>query len=238
MNTLKYFLAFLLLVAACKKEAALNKKVTANDFLSDRNYDKLVLEIQAVGGFHPDSQTIAALQTFLEQRLHKPGGISIVLTSIASPGKTAYSQADIEAIEKASRTQKTKEGTLTAYLLCLDGDYASNTGNTKALGIAYANTAMAIFEKTIRDYSGGLGEPSTATLETTVIEHEIGHLFGLVNSGTPLRSAHDDGSHHCTNTNCLMYHQVETTDIVANLLNGVPELDADCINDLKGNGGK
>jgi hypothetical protein len=44
---------------------------------------------------------------------------------------------------------------------------------------------------------------------------------------------------HCTNSNCLMYYEAETSDLVANLLgNTVPALDNHCLEDLRANGGK
>ena len=80
-----------------------------------------------------------------------------------------------------------------------------------------------------------------ATLEASVLEHEIAHLLGLVDIGTKMVANHKDASHgnHCSNQNCLMYYASETTDILTALVGGsIPSLDADCLNDLKGNGGK
>ncbi len=88
---------------------------------------------------------------------------------------------------------------------------------------------------------GGLAQPSRAAAETAVINHEFGHLLGLVNNGTPMIGDHQDEPHgkHCDNSKCLMYYAAETSDLLANLLTGaVPGLCVNCENDLKGNGGK
>lgn len=222
--------------------STINSKITTNDLLSAAKYESLVVEIQYFPGHAPTASAVTNLENFLEARLNKPGGISITQTEIASSAKSAYSADDIRAIEKANRKQSAVDKTVSAYFLFVDADYAGNSGSSKVLGIAYAPTSMAIFEKTVKDYSGGVGEPAESTLESTVILHEFGHILGLVNNGTTPQSTHQDTAHgkHCTNEDCLMYYTAETSDVIANLLTGggVPQLDAACIADLKANGGK
>lgn len=215
--------------------------VVPNSFLSEKTFDKLSIEIQSMSGFEPTAETVTNLKTFLQQRLNKSGGITISMSTAPTQGLTSYSISDIKSIENAHRIAKTSGKTLTAYILFLDGDYSANEGNAKVLGVAYGNSSMAIFEKTIRDYSGGVTQPPVKTLESTVILHEIGHILGLVNNGTPMQTTHQDATHgrHCTDQNCLMYYAAETSDIIANIAGGtVPSLDANCLNDLRSNGGK
>lgn len=226
----------------CKKDKiSANDTLTPNSFLSANRFDKLMVEIQSVTGHEPTGATLTNLQNFLEQRLNKPGGIGFTSTSISAQGKSSYSFTDIQEIEKKNRTQNTNGKLAAAYILFLDGDYAANSGNSKVLGIAYGTSSMAIFEKTIRDFSGNIGQPATTTLETAVIHHEFGHTLGLVNNGTKMVSGHQDSPNgaHCNNKNCLMYFATETSDIVGALLGGsVPNLDDNCISDLRANGGK
>ncbi len=215
--------------------------VVPNSFLSEKTFDKLSIEIQSMSGFEPTAETVTNLKTFLQQRLNKSGGITISMSTAPTQGLASYSISDIKSIENAHRITKTSGKTLTAYILFLDGDYSANEGNAKVLGVAYGNSSMAIFEKTIRDYSGGVTQPPVKTLESTVILHEIGHILGLVNNGTPMQTTHQDATHgrHCTDQNCLMYYAAETSDIIANIAGGtVPSLDANCLNDLRSNGGK
>lgn len=232
---------------ACKKDntTAPNspavESVNANDFLSSAKYTKLQVEIQFVYGYKPTPTAIEHVTNFLKQHLNKPGGIDIIYTTIEPSNKTIYSLDDIKSIEKINRSIKNNGSTLSAYVLFLDGEYSQNSGSLKTLGIAYGISSMVVFEKSIRDLSGGLGQPSIASVEATVSEHEFAHVFGLVNNGTPLTNSHQDAAHgkHCNNTACLMYYKAETSDIINNLLNNnIPFLDQNCINDLKANGGK
>jgi hypothetical protein len=234
-------LAFL---AGCKEDESpteRNRSVRPNDYLTEQDYKSLTVEIVYVEGFQPTANTVLALKTFLIARLNKPAGINVVERSIASPGVGVYDVDLLRQIELEHRTQNTDDDMLTAFFFFADGEYANNSGTNKSLGIAYDYSSMAVFEKTVRDFSGGPGKPSTSTLETTVIEHEFCHILGLVNNGTPITSEHHDPSHdgHCTSQDCLMYYLAETSGIATNLFGGtVPRLDANCLADLKANGGK
>ncbi len=231
-------LALSLALCTCKKETKLDQKAGPFDFLSAEKYPALIVDIQYMNGFQPEAATISHLKAFLEARLNKPQGVSFSISAIPAQGKASYSLEDIKEMESKYRMHHTAGVNIVAFYLFLDGGYTSDGGSLKTLGVAYDNTSMAIFEKTVVDYSGGLGEPSQTVLESTVMEHEFGHLLGLVNSGTAMRSSHEGYTHHCDESSCLMFHTVETTDVIANLLNGVPELEQQCIDDLRGNGGK
>lgn len=210
---------------------------SSRDLLSATNYTTLKIELDYMPGMRPTANTINNIKAFLTGVSNKPAGIEVMLTEIPSAGKSAYSLTDIQAIEAAERSQFTGGNVIGAYLLFVDGNYSQ--GNV--VGIAYKNTSMCIFGKTIQDNSGGLLMPSTEKLETTVVEHEFGHILGLVDIGSPMQVNHKDSQNgsHCSNEACLMYFQVETTDALANLVNGpVPGLDQNCRNDLKANGGK
>jgi predicted Zn-dependent protease len=239
MKTLKFLVALgILLTGACHKETILN--ITPVDFLSDAHYRKLVVEVQYPQGYQPTAETVDRLRAFLEARLNKPDGISIELSSIPLPRKDYYTVSDIKNIEDKYSKERTHRHTLAAYIFFADGAYAGNDGNSQVLGMAYRSTSIAIFEKTVRDFSGGLTQPATSLLEETVTQHEFGHLMGLVNNGTGMLTDHQDepNGKHCDDQHCLMYFNVETSDVIANLTGSVPELDVRCLEDLRANGGK
>lgn len=77
-------------------------------------------------------------------------------------------------------------------------------------------------------------------VEQSVMKHEVGHILGLVNLGAPMQTNHQDAEHgkHCINENCLMYWATETGNFISNLTgSSPPQLDANCIADLRANGG-
>jgi hypothetical protein len=188
-------------------------------------------------GFQPDAAAVNNLTSLLATLINKPGGVTVVQTQIAASGKTVLSLNDIATIEKNNRTVYTSGSQLGVYFLYTDGNYSESN----VLGLAFRNTSMSILGKTIHDNSGGIGQASRTKLETTVLEHEFGHILGLVDIGSAMQTNHKDPAHgnHCNNTSCLMYYASETTDILGILITGnIPALDANCKADLTANGGK
>lgn len=188
-------------------------------------------------GFAPDAGALSQLQAFLSARLNKPNSVSVVTKEIAASSNLTLSVSDIAGIENSNRSAFTTGDQLGVCILYTNGQYTDNN----VLGVAYRNTAVAMFGKKIHDNSGGLGQASRTKLEATVLEHELGHLLGLVDIGSPMQTPHKDpnGTNHCNNQNCLMYYATETTDILGFLITGsVPPLDANCLADLHANGSK
>ena len=124
----------------------------------------------------------------------------------------------------------------------MNGEYDKNTSSGKVLGVAYRNTSFVIFEETIKSFSTGVLAPSQFTLESVVINHEFGHILGLVNVGSAMQNNHQDVAHgkHCSEEDCLMFWTAETGEGLVNMLScgSVPNLDSQCIADLQANGGK
>jgi hypothetical protein len=215
---------------------------SSNDLLSSTSFEKLVIEILYVGELDPTATTIDNFKGFLEARLNKPQGIEIILRQIDNEGQEVYSIQDLRNIEDANRSKFNDQETIAVSGLFIDGEYDQNTANGSVLGVAYRNTSFVIFEETIRQFSNQPLAPSLTTLESVVVNHEVGHLLGLVNAGTTMQTDHQDTEHgrHCTDEDCLMYWTAETGEGLLNMLTGgsVPSLNALCLNDLQANGGK
>jgi hypothetical protein len=217
-----------------------NNKITgasANDFLSSGSFTIVKIEIQYMTGFQPDAASISNLTSFLNSLIIKPGGITITQQQIAAGGKASYSINDIATIEQKNRATFSSGNQLSVYILIADGAYSEPS----VLGISYRNTSVCLFGKTIFDNSGGVGQVSRTKLETTVTEHEFGHLLGLVDLGTSMQTNHKDAMHgnHCTAQSCLMHYTAETTDLLGFLVTGnIPVPDSQCLADLHANGGK
>lgn len=210
---------------------------SSNDLLSSE-FSRLEIEVDYVSGFQPSQSALNNLQSFLASRLNKPGGISIILDDeLSSPGMSSFTTQQVYEIEKEHRDSYTQGNTLSAYFVILDAPYQQEN----VLGVAYFNTSMALFESVIKENTGGFGQPSAATVESSVLMHEFGHILGLVDTGSNMVTNHEDAEHekHCNNESCLMYWAIQTTDLMGNLTGGsIPDLDDNCIQDLRANGGK
>lgn len=219
----------------------LNKKsvgTAANDILSNLNYDDITIEVIAVNGYELDNSVINDFKSFLQTLVQKPGGITVKTSSVSPPGLAPYSLNDLLSFEDQNRTLFNKDRKLAIYAFITEDAYT----NENVLGLAYRNTSFALMGGRIRELTGGIGQPSENLVLQTVLRHEMGHLLGLVNVGTPMQSDHQDtnNGHHCDVEDCLMYYAVETSDFLSNITNSTsPQaLDAQCRADLKANGGK
>lgn len=217
-----------------------NKKTlgtSAHDLLSDEKFDSMIIEIVYVEGFEPSATAINNFVAFLESRINKPRGISIEKRMIPSPGKESYTNAQIIALEDANRLYYNEGSQIAVWAFFADAKSSIDTNTAVVLGTAYRNTSFVIYENTIRKLSNSPFKPSRNVLETTVISHEFGHILGLTNSGTALQSDHEDTDHkrHCKVSSCLMFWESESGNVIGGT---IPQLDAQCIADLRANGGK
>ena len=210
---------------------------SAPDLLSAETYDSLVIQVHYVVGHRPTDEGLDILRAFLAERLNKPRGISFQIAAIDIATQSTYSVEDVAALEEQHRTVFTEGSTLALYFLFLDGEYSEDAN---VLGFAYYNTSMAIFQEKIADNTGGPLQPTQSTVEGVVLNHEIGHNLGLVATGSPMQTEHQDepNGKHCDDENCLMYYAVRTLDFIATLTGDAPELDQNCLDDLQANGGR
>ena len=210
---------------------------SAKEFLSAGTYTSINVQLQYMPGFAPDATALTNLTSLLNTLVNKPAGINFSQTPIAASGKSVFSIEDISALEKANRTQFTNGNVLSVYVLYVDAPFTT----ANILGAAYRNTSLVIFGPTVTSNSGGVNQTTRTKLETTVLNHEFGHLLGLTNLGTGMVTQHEDGAHvsHCNNSSCLMYFSTQTSMMGGVLLSGpIPVLDANCKADLTANGGK
>jgi hypothetical protein len=241
---------FLLVFNACEKDAVVfnnnsgsnnlnNRTVgaSANELLSSGIYKSVKIEIQYMTGYAPDVSALSHLQNILATYLNKPSGITIVTKEISASSSSSLSIDQIRTAEEQNRTVFTAGDQLGVYILYTDGNFTDNN----VLGAAFRNTSIVVFGKTVYDNSGGLGQASRTKLEATVLEHEFGHILGLVDVGSSMQTNHKDVAHgnHCNNSSCLMYYASDTRDVLGFLVTGnILSFDANCIADIHANGGK
>jgi len=216
--------------------------VSANELLSESFFSKIYVDLVYVEGSQPTASAVSNLRSFLSARLNKSSGIEIVQKSIPATGKTSYTISEIVEIENTQRTRFNSQDEIAVFAFFADGESSENDGNSVVLGTAYKNTSFVIFEETLK-VAANNSSTSLATIESTVIRHEFAHLLGLVNNGSTMQTQHQDvdNGKHCDVEDCLMFFQVETMQGMMGLFSGggsVPELDSQCLADLRANGGK
>jgi hypothetical protein len=241
MRTRHLLILVLLLVggaASCSKEdtEVLDYKSlgsSAKDLLSSSKYQALELEINYMQAYPLSDEVVNHLTFFLKTYLNKPGGIKVYRQVINNSDKTTFSISDVVKFERQVRTKFTRPGVIAVHIMVLDAEFSEFT----VLGNTFWNTSMSVYGRTIDRYSGGNGQVSEDQLFTTLIEHEFGHLLGLVDQGSSMVTAHKDVNNgaHCINPYCLMHHVIETASASAPQ---VPKFDNYCRDDLKNNGGK
>lgn len=253
-NIFTSVLLILFLTISCNEDDSLGNVLTnnnypykqkvgysANDMLSNKNFTDIYIEVMYIDGFKPSAETLTNLKNFIGSRTYKTN-ITVEERLITIAKKSIYSIEDIRSIEDANRSKFSGENQLAISALFLNGSSSSNTENSTVLGTAYRNTSFVIFEETIQTTANNVFGPSKIILETSVILHEFGHLLGLVNLGTNMVANHEDTEHsaHCISENCLMYYLMENGKRLPNSIKTeqIPQLDANCINDLRANGGK
>lgn len=216
---------------------------SARDFLSDETFTRLELEVVYVTGHKPEDQVLQSLTSFLKRYTHKPGGISIKSRAIVSPEMGSYSIKEIKTVEKQHRSVFSEDDKLGVFIFFADNKSEDSKTNNRILGKAYLNTSVVIFDN--RELSQMTGSVSQNEIQTVTLHHEFGHLFGLVNNGSPAQNEHEDlnkeSRAHCKVEGCLMAAAIEFSSSPISLLEddqNTLDFDEHCKLDLKANGGK
>lgn len=255
-NRFTLFLIFLsfVVLASCKSDdsddgiadfKAENRKglgTSAEDLLSDDLYTDLTVELVYAAAFAPLQETVDELQDFLSARLNK-STINIVRTVIDPPAGAPFDPDEIKRIEDENRTLYSTDEEIVVYVFFANGNKETDTETGFTLGTSYFNTSIVIYEKTLQDLEAG-GNGNLAVLEGVTVQHEFGHLFGLVNIQNddihPTDHEDPNASRHCVVESCLMFFESSVPGRMARLetMADVPQFDALCLADLSAKGGK
>ena len=193
---------------------------SAADILSNNNFDKLLIEIGHVTGFKPTQASIDAFINFIKRYTFKQD-IEIVYTELASPNEESLTLQEIANLERDNRTAYNNGTTLALYIYFADAPSEDDDEDEGlvTLGAVYRNTSMIIHEVTVRKLSGQSAFITNTDVETATLTHELGHLFGLVNLGSPTVNEHEGtyineagtevGNNHCTVNGCLMREELQ-----------------------------
>lgn len=226
-----------------KTENRLSLGVSAEDLLSSDNYSKLTVEFVYFGFYRPTELAIANFREFLSERLNKPGGIIIKETSVPEVQGSPFTTQELIAIEDENRTAYTNGDEIAVYVFFANGVSVNDTSTRVTLGTAYMNTSIVIYQQTLRNLTAINPSIALSTLETTTLQHEFGHILGLVNLlDDDIHTDHMDTANpkHCVVEDCLMYFESNSRSRILERFSGradLPELDPLCIADLQAKGG-
>lgn len=216
---------------------------SAADLLSNDTYQGLTVEFVYANGFRPRESTINTFLDFLSARVVKPDGINLIETVISAPQGAPFTTEEIRDIEDEFRTKYTVGDEIAVFVFFANGNSDNDTETSVTLGTAYQNTSIVIYEKTLEELSASQNI-DLGILEINTLNHEFGHLFGLVNIlEDDIHTDHEDpnNSKHCVVQDCLMFFETSNTDRAALQLlmnrSAAPEFDPLCIADLQAKGG-
>ncbi len=221
---------------------------SASDILANDSFDRIVIEIAYVENFQPTQQAMDNFITYLRDRTFKQD-ITLVYSPLPSPDEETLTLQEIADLENENRTAYNNGSTLAIYIYFADAPSDNDDEDTGAvtLGAVYRNTSMVIHEATVRRLAARSALISVADAETATLHHEFGHLFGLVNLGSPQTNPHEDpeSENHCDQAGCLMRAELEFGSGLMSMLESragkgaiVPDLDPECLLDLQMNGGR
>lgn len=222
---------------------------SANDILSNASYTNLLVEVSYVQNFRPSQEAMDNFLSFLLERTFKQN-IEMVYTQLPSPGEETLTLQEVANLESENRTAYNEGNTLAIYIYFADApsDDDDESSGSVTLGAVYRNTSMVIYEGTVRRLAARSGALITIPdVETATLEHEFGHLFGLVDLGSPEVNPHEDSNavNHCNVDGCLMRAELQFGSGLMKALKSrvgkgapVPGLDPECLLDLQANGGR
>jgi len=203
-------------------------------FLSAR---RILVEIDWLPGSRPSPRSVEGAQRFLERYAQPQDGVRVVLhESIrrlpggrpATAGQV-ISDDQAFALHRGHRNLVPEAGAEHLYLLFVPRRFDREEARY-TLGVAFPGAGFAVIgHDTVhaRSFLAIWG----AEIERFVVQHELGHLLGLVR-----RDDHEvDG--HCTHTGCLMYPRVDARVALRHwwraFIGRLPrDLDRDCRRDL------
>ena len=224
---------------------------SSGDILSDETYRSVTVELVYSEFDKPSDEALGNLRLLMEERINKPGGITFVEREVPSQAGAPFTIDEIREIEDSIRTIYSQGDDIAIYVFFANGSSNNDTDTRVTLGTAYRNTSIVIYERTLRNITSQ-NPDILPILESVTLNHEFGHLLGLVNIQED--DIHEGGEHedlvnerHCIVTDCLMFFEVSNLERSAlpammERLQGrtqIPTFDPLlCTTDLQAKGGK
>jgi len=189
-----------------------------HQYLQPQPFSKLIVEIDHVDSVSPSQSSVDTFLSTIKQFVDKPDGVVRLGDNTLKALKDSYSVQDLLNVAKTNRSNYSQGNIVSLYVLYVNGEFA---GNTNALGVALNSSMFVIFKDKIKEATTAL--IFTSEIERAVLNHELGHLFGLININYQSSINHEDSGHphHSNNSESVMFWAVEDIS-VSNLLRGGP----------------
>jgi hypothetical protein len=208
-----------------------DEQVRPADLLTPNDVPGLVLELHAVEGKAPAAEVLELVQQELDLLVASghitKDWIELRAADTLSPlGAGPHSFETLSELLYAHAGPSRTEDAAVIAALYADGSYEDDDGDARVLGFAWGGRYLVMLPDNIElacESSPGLSlllpgmvEEACHTSEATVMLHELGHLFGLVNNGLPMVQDHEDTEHpaHDHDDACLMFWAAETSRVV------------------------
>ena len=189
-----------------------------HQYLQANPYSRIVIEIDYEETVQPDQSAINTFISTLKQYSDKPGGVSQTGNNSFISLKETYSTSDLLNLAQKHRVNYSGGDTVTLYILFINGSFAQNNN---ALGVALNSSMLVVFKDKINQTATALVFASE--IERAVLNHELGHLLGLININYKSSIDHEDANnpYHSNNEESVMFWVVEDISVV-NLFRGGP----------------
>lgn len=196
-----------------------------DEYIRGDKYSKMLVEIDHVPGSGPHAEALDKLKSAIRNNLDKDSVEVVTDDSVQGKGQDhEYSLEDeIVPMEKEHRDHWSGGDTAVLHILYVDGGSQRDESDRKVLGTAYWGTSVVMYKGNIRETSCtncGIAstKPELRYVERAVIVHELGHVLGLVDSGTPAQNEDRiyDGDRcecHSNRKESVMYYAVESSNI-------------------------
>lgn len=216
------------------------------DYIRNQGFSRLVIELDSVSGLSPRAGVTAAVTDVLNDVLDKPNGIVFTTDEVDLESADAYGDGDgiwtyaeLQELAAERANLSLDDGEIDIHTMWLDGAYE----NGNVVGVAWGQRFLAIFAERIAQACNllALADVLCPLAETTIWTHEIGHVIGLVDNGTPMVNDHrdpDNGRHDISDESVMYwaYEGVGVMDVLqARILGNNEEVipwGAECLNDL------
>ncbi len=174
------------------------------------SHPTMVVEIDVQEGIDPDPSALDHLLGVLGSVAAKPSGIVQAGGNRFASDRTTWSSGDLRAVAEQHRANYSDSQTVAVYVLYVRGGFEKEG----AIGVAHNASEFAVFpEKWRGTLSQTLG--SATAVERSVLVHEAGHLFGLINLTYESRFDREDPERpgHSDEKDSVMYWAIESTAI-------------------------